>query len=312
MSPVWSSWVPRIPRRGRRPRPSHLRGRQVHKEKRPFRLQPQAEEQAGGVSASAPAAAAPRTVVSGCCAFGTSPSRVCLRLLGSRDALPIRHCVLQSSRSTYLSPRHPLSPTSCRAAPRGLLAGSRRAPAPCPSGPGGPGGAQQGPEPSRPGGRERPHHHQAHEPLAVGRPAPGPQPAGLLPLLTALGVQRHMADGRACGLLPSPLKALRTPREGLSLQHRPCCSVSVSAHPGKSPPRAPAPKGGAGTKAGTFCHVQSLGVTYTCPPPANNMYFICGRTVLKRRSVPGRASSSGSHIRRGGARASGTSLATCL
>lgn len=62
------------------------RSRKVHEEERTFRFQPQAEEQAGGVRA-------PGTVVSGCCALGTSPSRVCLCLLASCDALPISHCV---------------------------------------------------------------------------------------------------------------------------------------------------------------------------------------------------------------------------
>lgn len=60
-----------------------------HQEKFTFNIQPQAEEQASRVAAPA----ASWTVVSGCRALGTSPSCLCLHLLGSRPALSISHCV---------------------------------------------------------------------------------------------------------------------------------------------------------------------------------------------------------------------------
>ena len=112
--------------------------------------------------------------------------------------------VLRAS-STYLSP---LGPSSCRVAPHSLLSAGQETPALHAAGPGGPGGAQQGPEPSGPGCRERPLHHQAHELLPVGRSAPGPRPAGLLPLLTALKAQRRTA-GRG-GQSPVALEAPQT------------------------------------------------------------------------------------------------------
>lgn len=66
------------------------RGREGHQEeKSTFNSQPQAEEQAGGVVATP----APRTVVSGDSAPSTSPSGLCLHLLGSHHALSTCLCV---------------------------------------------------------------------------------------------------------------------------------------------------------------------------------------------------------------------------
>lgn len=112
---------------------------------------------------------------------------------------------------TYLSFLAPASRR--RVAPHCLPAGAG-APALHPAGPGGPGGAQQGPESSRPGCREHPLHHQAHEPLPVSRPAPGPQPQGLLPLLTSPWRLRHRwgAGGpAACCCPPGRESAGATP-----------------------------------------------------------------------------------------------------
>lgn len=117
--------------------------------------------------------------------------------------------------STYLSP---LSPSSRRVAPRHPLPAGPGAPALRPAGPEGPGGAQQGPEPGGRGCRERPLHHPAHEPLAVGRAAPGPRPAGLLPLLTVLEAQGHAA-GRG---LAVPCRPPGPGQRALSHSQRPC------------------------------------------------------------------------------------------
>lgn len=103
---------------------------------------------------------------------------------------------------TYLSFLPPSSRR--RVAPRSLPPAGPGAPALRPAGPGGPGRAQQGPESSRAGRREHPLHHQTHEPLPVGRPAPGPEPQGLLPLLTWLWRLRHGRGGRWTGCLLCP------------------------------------------------------------------------------------------------------------
>lgn len=88
-----------------------------------------------------------------------------------------------------------------------------------------------------------------------------------------MGVQR----------LLSPLKAMQTPHQEFSLQHRPCSSVSAfakresSAHPEKSLPRLQPLKEVRGPRPPS-AQMQSLGVSCTCPPPANNMHFINGDT----------------------------------
>lgn len=88
---------------------------------------------------------------------------------------------------------------------------------------------------------------------------------------------------RPCG---DPSGGVLPPAQALLLRLG-VCKRGSSARQEKPPPRAPAPGRGAGTKARTFCHMQPLRVSCTCPPPANNMYFIYGQTVLKRRSVLG-------------------------
>lgn len=122
---------------------------------------------------------------------------------------------------TYLSPDSPSRRRCRRVAPRSLLQAGPGTPELHPAGPGGPGGAQQGPEPSHAGCRERPLHHQAHEPLPVGRPAPGPRPAGLLPFLTPPWAARCMVIPQAGEQLSRSWWPHR-PSPGGFLPYRPC------------------------------------------------------------------------------------------
>lgn len=121
---------------------------------------------------------------------GSTPHTV---LLGLSPALPMCNEPTHFSPQVLCARRTYLSPTSHQVAAHSLSPTSPETPALHPARPGRPRGAQQGPEPGRAGCRERPLHHQADEKLAVGRPAPGSQPAGLLPLLTSLGTQRQMS-----------------------------------------------------------------------------------------------------------------------
>lgn len=105
-------------------------------------------------------------------------------------------------------------------------------------------------------------------------------------------------------LLPSPLKAMQTPHQEFSLQHRPCCSVLLfakresSAHQEKPLPRhqplkeVPGPRPPSAQK-------QSLAVSCTRPPPANNMHFMYGDTSYTEEISWASASSWGQK-RRGG------------
>ena len=187
--------------------------------------------------------------------------------------------------STYLSP---LSPSSRRVAPRSLLPAGPGIPALRPAGPEGPGGAQQDPEPGGRGCRERPLHHPAHEPLAVGRAAPGPQPAGLLPLLTALEAQGHVAGrGLAVAPRPRPEGAEPLPEAPQTLTRKapsaPGPAFSASVLPKRNKWQWVTQRSHflalkeveAGTEA-TLCPDAISGRPLACtrPSPANNMYFI--------------------------------------
>lgn len=72
-------------------------------------------------------------------------------------------------------------------------------------------------------------------------------------------------------LLLSPMKAMKTPHEEFSPQHRPCCSVSVfakresSAHQEKPLPRHQ-PLKEVPEPGPPVAQTQSLAVSCTCPP----------------------------------------------
>lgn len=184
--------------------------------------------------------------------------------------------------STYLSTP---SPSSRRVAPRSLLPAGPGTPALHPAGPEGPGGAQQGPEPGGRGCRERPLHHPAHEPLAVCRAAPGPRPAGLLPLLM-LEAQGHAAGGAGGRPAPGqrapsrsqrprrPSRGRLPPPRALPFSLRASRTEGVAV--GDSKKSFPSPdEVEAGTEA-TLCPDAISGRPLACthPSPANNMYFM--------------------------------------
>lgn len=171
-------------------------------------------------------------------------------------------------------------------APHSLLPASQRTPAFHPAGPRGPGGAQQGPEPSRPGSRECPLHHQAHEPLTVGQPAPGPWPEGLLPLLMAFAAHRQMAgqvgrhspSQRSAEAIPEgpvdPSQGTLSPVQALSAQSQCFQNGRVLVFKRSNFPGDQPLKEVLGLRPPSV-QIHFLGVSQscTCPPPANNNVF---------------------------------------